>query len=175
MKLSQLRKIIKEELESIKHDTIKSSVEQTLKDGIIGKDKGEIFFEAWNLAVNSGLTDEDAWKIYSKGDVNIKETAKPSPSLNIIANAQTNLKYYQGLLNKKDFRLYTEQEVLKAIEKAKNIINSDNRNIQEIGGGKNPEADAKVARLITQFQKDLEISGQEAADLIKSSLKRLGY
>jgi hypothetical protein len=42
-----------------------------LDQGIVGKSKGDIFLEAWHLAVNSDLTDEEAWKIYSKGNVNI--------------------------------------------------------------------------------------------------------
>jgi len=46
--------------------------QQILDKGIENKDKGEIFFDAWHLAVNSGLTDEEAWEIYSKGNVNIK-------------------------------------------------------------------------------------------------------
>jgi chaperonin cofactor prefoldin len=42
-----------------------------LNKGIDGKSKGDVFFEAWHLAVNSDLTDEEAWRIYSKGNVNI--------------------------------------------------------------------------------------------------------
>lgn len=44
-----------------------------LNDGIGDKDRGTVFFEAWHLATNSDMTDEEAWNIYTKGDVNIKE------------------------------------------------------------------------------------------------------
>ena len=47
------------------------SNQDILDKGINGKSKGDIFFEAWHLAVNSDLTDEEAWKIYSKGNTNI--------------------------------------------------------------------------------------------------------
>jgi len=43
-----------------------------LNDGIGNKGRGDVFFEAWHLATNSELTDEEAWEIYSKGNVNIK-------------------------------------------------------------------------------------------------------
>ena len=43
-----------------------------LNNGIGNKDRGTVFFEAWHLATNSELTDEEAWEIYSKGNVNIK-------------------------------------------------------------------------------------------------------
>lgn len=46
---------------------------------------------------------------------------------------------------------------------------------EEISGGKNPEADKKVKSLINNFSKSLDISNVESANLIKSSLKRLGY
>jgi len=45
-----------------------------LNDGIGNKGRGDVFFEAWHLATNSELTDEEAWEIYSKGNVNIKES-----------------------------------------------------------------------------------------------------
>ena len=47
--------------------------------------------------------------------------------------------------------------------------------LDENFGGKNPEADKKVKRLLMQFVKELDITEGEAAELIKSSLKRLGY
>ncbi len=47
--------------------------------------------------------------------------------------------------------------------------------LDENFGGKNPEADKKVISLIRSFTKTLDISPEEAAELIKSSLKRLGY
>jgi hypothetical protein len=47
--------------------------------------------------------------------------------------------------------------------------------LNEVGGGKNPEADKKVNTLVRGFSKSLDISPQEAAELIKASLKRLGY
>ena len=49
------------------------------------------------------------------------------------------------------------------------------RNETIMAGGKNPEADKKVNSLIISFAKNLRISPFEAADLIKNSLKRLGY
>jgi len=45
-----------------------------LNDGIGNKDRGTVFFEAWHLATNSDMTDEEAWNAYTKGDVNIKES-----------------------------------------------------------------------------------------------------
>ena len=43
-----------------------------LDNGIGNKDRGTVFFEAWHLATNSDMTDEEAWNAYTKGDVNIK-------------------------------------------------------------------------------------------------------
>jgi len=45
-----------------------------LNNGIGNKDRGTVFFEAWHLATNSDMTDEEAWNVYTKGDVNIKES-----------------------------------------------------------------------------------------------------
>jgi hypothetical protein len=45
--------------------------------------------------------------------------------------------------------------------------------LDENFGGKNPEADKKVKRLLMQFVKELDITEGEAADLIRSSLKRI--
>lgn len=50
-------------------------------------------------------------------------------------------------------------------EEIKNALNEN----------KNPEADKKVITLIRSFAKNLDISPEEAATLIKDSLKRLGY
>lgn len=50
---------------------IEDLTQDILDQGMDGKSKGDIFFEAWHLAVNSDLTDEEAWKIYSKGNVNM--------------------------------------------------------------------------------------------------------
>ena len=51
----------------------------------------------------------------------------------------------------------------------------DKNQYKNFAGGKNPEADKKVNSLIISFAKNLRISPFEAADLIKNSLKRLGY
>jgi hypothetical protein len=45
---------------------------EILNEGIGNKSRGIVFFEAWHLGQASGLDDEEAWKIYSKGNVNIK-------------------------------------------------------------------------------------------------------
>ena len=57
-----------DEMENLSPDKLSNDI---LNNGIGDKDRGEVFFEAWHLATNSELTDEEAWKIYSKGNVNI--------------------------------------------------------------------------------------------------------
>jgi hypothetical protein len=66
-----------------------------LNDGIGNKDRGTVFFEAWHLATNSGMTDEEAWNVYTKGDVNIKE------SLEEIENDDVTYYVIQGKKNGK--------------------------------------------------------------------------
>jgi hypothetical protein len=53
------------------------------------------------------------------------------------------------------------------------MVGDEEEELDENFGGKNPEADKKVKRLLMQFVKELDITEGEAADLIRSSLKRI--
>lgn len=106
-----------------------------------------------------------------------ERTLKPGDKVRFPYQSPTNI--VQGefvkYINEKDPLLCTALIKLngKLIKKSiGSLLKSVN---EDTGGGKNPEADKKVLALMKKFSSELGIPMNSSAELIKASIKRLGY
>lgn len=103
-----------------------------LNDGIGNKDRGTVFFEAWHLATNSGMTDEEAWNIYTKGDVNIRESLEKMLSEDDIFNGSYSIsdeayERMESLVNSSDLNTF-----LKSAENIMQTLTNEGFEVKDV-------------------------------------------